>query len=227
MIQFYFSPAPNPAKVGLMLEETGLAYTLIPVDTRKGDQHAPAFKALNPNAKVPVIVDGDAVVFDSNAILLYLADKTRQFLPADTPVLKGELYSWLMFVASGVGPYSGQYVHFNHFAPEPKDYAVGRYKFEAERHWTILNDRLAAREFMVGDSYTIADMAVLGWSCAVPFIFGEDGWTKFPNVKRLMDWIAARPAVARLSEKMAAFSFKQEMDEAAKAAMFPSMAKAA
>ncbi len=227
MIQFYFSPAPNPAKVGLMLEETGLAYEPLPVDTRKGEQHAPAFLKLNPNGKVPVIVDGHAVVFDSNAILLYLAEKTGQFLPANTPALKGQLYSWLMFVATGIGPYSGQYVHFNHFAPAPKDYAIERYKFEAERHWNILNDHLGAHEYMVGDSYTIVDMAVFGWGRPVPFIFGEHGWAKFPHVKRLFDWISARPAAERLNARLAQFSFKAEMDDEAKAAMFPSMAKAA
>jgi hypothetical protein len=107
MIKFYFSGAPNPTKVALFLEEADLAYEPIPVDTRKGQQFAPEFAALNPNNKVPVIVDGDAVVFDSNAILLYLAEKTGKFLPANTPKARGEMLSWLMFVASGVGPYSG------------------------------------------------------------------------------------------------------------------------
>src|SRR5476649_302517 len=108
MLKFYFSGAPNPMKVALFLEETALPYEPIPVDTRKGDQHKPEFLAINPNAKVPTIVDGDAVVFDSNAILLYLAEKTGKFLSENTPKARGELLSWLMFVASGVGPYSGR-----------------------------------------------------------------------------------------------------------------------
>src|SRR6476619_967857 len=108
MLKFYFHPSPNPFKVGLFLEEAALAYELIPVDTRKGEQFSPAYLALNPNGKTPVIVDGDVVVFDSNAILLYLAEKTGQFLPANTPAARGQLLSWLMFVASGVGPYGGQ-----------------------------------------------------------------------------------------------------------------------
>src|SRR6195952_4793390 len=120
MLKFYYSLAPNPMKVALFLEEAGLDYEAIPVDTRKGEQFAPDFARLNPNNKVPVIVDGDAVVFDSNAILLYLAEKTGQFLPANTPAARGELLSWLMFVASGVGPFSGQAVHFKVAAPEPK-----------------------------------------------------------------------------------------------------------
>ena len=102
------------------------------MDTRKGEQHSAAFKAINPNAKTPALVDGDAIVFDSNAILLYLAEKTGQFLPGNTPAERAQMLSWLMFVATGIGPYSGQAVHFKHFAPEPKDYAVNRYDFEAE-----------------------------------------------------------------------------------------------
>jgi hypothetical protein len=121
MIRFFYNLAPNPMKVALCLEEAGLPYEAIPVDTRKGEQHLPAYTAINPNAKLPAIVDGDATVFDSNAILLYLAEKTGQFLPANTPAGRGEMLSWLMFVASGIGPYSGQCVHFRHFAPEPKN----------------------------------------------------------------------------------------------------------
>src|SRR6187431_3420623 len=126
MLKFYYSGAPNPTKIALMLEETGLPYEAIAVDTRKGDQHKPDFLAINPNAKVPAIVDGDAVVFDSSAILLYLGEKTGKFLPANTPKARGEMLSWLMFVASGVGPYSGQSVHFRHHATEKIAYATNR-----------------------------------------------------------------------------------------------------
>ena len=118
MLKFYYSAAPNPTKVALFLEETGLPYEPIPVDTRKGDQHKPDFLAINPNAKVPAIVDGDATVFDSSAILLYLAEKTGKFLPAKTDKARGELLSWMFFVSSGVGPYAGQSVHFRNYAPE-------------------------------------------------------------------------------------------------------------
>src|SRR5476651_1847427 len=127
MLKLYYSGAPNPMKVALFLEEAALPYQPIPVDTRKGDQHKPEFLAINPNAKVPAIVDGDAIVFDSNAILIYLAEKTGKFLPAQTPVARGQFLSWMMFVASGIGPYSGQAVHFKHFAPKGLDYAVNRY----------------------------------------------------------------------------------------------------
>ena len=130
MIRFFYHPSPNPAKIALFLEEAGLPYELVPVDTRKGEQHADAYKAINPNAKTPAIVDGDATVFYSNAILLYLAEKTGQFLPDDTPAARADMLSWLMFVATGIGPYCGQAVHFKHFAPEPKDYAVNRYDLD-------------------------------------------------------------------------------------------------
>src|ERR1700760_939811 len=104
MIKFYYNLAPNPTKVALCLEEMGLPYELVPIDTRKGEQHTPTYLAINPNAKLPAIIDGEATVFDSNAILLYLAEKTGQFLPETTSVARGELLSWLMFVASGIGP---------------------------------------------------------------------------------------------------------------------------
>ena len=127
MIKFYYHPSPNPAKVALFLEEAHLDYEVVPVDTRKGEQFDPTFLAINPNAKTPALTDGDAVLFDSSAILLYLADKTGKFVASLTSADRGQLLSWLMFLASGIGPYSGQAVHFKHFAPEPKDYAVNRY----------------------------------------------------------------------------------------------------
>ena len=143
MLKFYFNGSPNPTKVALFLEESGLAYEPVAVDTRKGEQFTPQYLAINPNAKVPAIDDDGAKVFDSNAILLYLAEKTGKFLPANTPQARGELLSWLMFVATGVGPFSGQAVHFRHFTPQPVTYAANRYSFEVERHYGILDARLA------------------------------------------------------------------------------------
>ena len=227
MIKFYYHPSPNPAKVALFLEEAGLAYELVPVDTRKGEQHQPAFLAINPNGKTPAIVDGDATVFDSNAILLYLAEKTGRFLPENTPKARGELLSWLMFVATGIGPYSGQAVHFRHFAPEPKEYAVNRYLHEARRHWGILDAHLAGRRYMVGDSYTIVDMAVWGWARAIPFVLGEEAWGRMPNLKRLFDEISARPAAERANALKDRHAFKTEMDEEARRHMFPQNASLA
>ncbi len=124
MLKFYFNGSPNPTKVALFLEEAGIAYQPIAVDTRAGDQFKPEYLAVNPNAKVPAIDDDGVKVFDSNAILLYLAEKTGKFLPPTSPANRAELLSWLMFVATGVGPYSGQAVHFRHFSPEKIDYAT-------------------------------------------------------------------------------------------------------
>ena len=221
VIKFYYNTAPNPAKVALFLEEAGLPYEVVPVDTRKGEQHAPAYTALNPNAKVPAIEDDGVVVFDSNAILLYLAEKTGQFLPANRPQDRANMLSWLMFVASGIGPFSGQAVHFKHYAPEPLPYAINRYDFEASRHWGILNDHLATHHFMLGDDYTLVDMAVWGWARAVPFVLGADAWDKLPHVKRLLDEINARPAAQRAEALKTKFTFKAEMDDDARKAMFP------
>ncbi|RYC33395.1 glutathione S-transferase family protein [Lichenibacterium minor] len=227
MITFYYNLAPNPMKVALFLEEAGLDYEAVPVDSRKGEQHAEAFKALNPNAKLPVIVDGDATVFDSNAILLYLAEKTGRFLPKPGDKARGEMLSWLMFVATGIGPYSGQAVHFRHFAPKSQDYAVERYDFEAERHWSIVDARLADRAYMLGADYSIVDMAVWGWAGRLPFVMGEAAWQKLPNVKRLLDAVSARPAAVRAEAIKERHSFKAEMDEDAKRHMFPATAKSA
>jgi GST-like protein len=227
MITFYFVPAPNPAKVALMLEETGLPYEPVPVDTRKGQQFTPQYLAINPNAKAPAIVDGDVTVFDSNAILLYLAEKTGKFLPTNTPAARGEMLSWLMFVATGIGPYSGQAVHFKHYAPEPKEYAVQRYSFEAQRHWEILDARLAKQRFMLRDTYTLVDMAVWGWARAAERALGEEGWKKLPNVKRHLDEINARPAAVRANALKDRFQFKTEMDEEARRFMFRHIAAAA
>jgi GSH-dependent disulfide-bond oxidoreductase len=221
MIKFYYHPSPNPAKVALFLEESGLPYEVVPVDTRKGEQFAPAFLAINPNAKTPAIVDGDATVFDSNAILLYLAEKTGQFLPENTPPARGQLLSWLMFVATGIGPFSGQAVHFKHFAPEQISYAINRYMYEARRHYGILDAQLGKNRYMLGATYTIVDMAVWGWARAVPFIMGEEAWTKMANLKRLFDEISARPAAERANALANKYTFKTEMDEDARRHLFP------
>jgi GST-like protein len=225
MIKFYYHPSPNPAKVALCLEETGLPYEMVPVDTRKGEQHQSEFRTINPNGKTPALVDGDAVVFDSNAILLYLAEKTGKFLPPETPKARGEMLSWLMFVATGIGPYSGQSVHFRYVAPEPKVYALNRYDFEAWRHWEIVNHRLGQHRYMLGDAYTLVDMAVWGWARVVPYVTGVDPWPKLPHVKRLLDEINARPAAQRAEALKTRHAFKTEVDEAARKALYPQNAR--
>jgi GSH-dependent disulfide-bond oxidoreductase len=227
MLKFYYNGSPNPTKVALFLEEAALPYEAVPVDTRKGDQFKPTFLAINPNGKVPAIVDGDVTVFDSNAILLYLAEKTGKFLPNNTPQARGELLSWLMFVATGVGPFSGQAVHFRHFAPEKVPYAANRYSFEVERHYSILEARLAKQPYMVGDSYGIVDMSVWGWTRLGPFVLGEEATTRYPNLKRLIDEIGARPAAQRAVALKDRHSFKADMDDEARRIMFPHNARLA
>ena len=220
MLKFYFNAAPNPNKVALFLEEAGLPCELVPVDTRKGDQFKPEFLKVNPNGKVPAIDDDGVFVFDSNAILLYLAEKTGKFLAPNTPQNRAQTLSWLMFVASGVGPYSGQAVHFKTVAPKELEYARNRYLYEANRHYKILDDHLAKSKYMVGDSYTIVDMAFWGWARLAAFVLGDDGYAKYPNVKRLVDEISARPAAARAIALKDKFTFKAEMDDEARNFMF-------
>ena len=224
MLKFYFNGSPNPTKVALFLEEAGIAYEPVPVDTRKGEQFGAAYLAINPNGKVPAIVDGDVTVFDSNAILLYLAEKTGKFLPSGSPATRGELLSWLMFVATGVGPFSGQAVHFRHHATEKLPYAHNRYQFEAQRHFGVLDARLAKRRYMVAGVYTIVDMDVWGWARMLPFILGDSAWEKFPHLKRLHDEIGARPAATRAIALKDKHSFKAEMDDDARSHMFKHLA---
>ena len=221
MLKFYYNAAPNPMKVSLFLEESGLDYDPVPIDGRAGDQHKPEFLAVNPNAKVPAIVDDGITVFDSNAILLYLAQKTGKFLPEDTSEARAQLLSWLMFVATGVGPYSGQSVHFKNYAPEQQSYAINRYDFEAERHYGILDRRLAAVPYMLGETYTIVDMAVWGWARMIPIVRGENTWRDMPNLSRLVNEINARPAAERANALKDRHTFRTDMDDEARGYMFP------
>ena len=190
MIRFYFHPTPNPMKVALFLEESGLAYQVVPVDTRRGEQHTAKFRAVNPNGKLPAIVDSDGPggasvrVFDSSAILLYLGEKTGRFLGSGAG--RAELLSWLMFVGTGVGPYSGQAVHFQHAAPEQLAYAINRYRREADRHYRVLDLCLERREYIAGAEYSIVDMAAWGWIDRAHFVLAReaDPLGSYPNLKR-------------------------------------------
>ncbi len=220
MLKFYYNAAPNPLKVGLFLEESGVEYVAQPIDTRRGQQHAPAYRAINPNAKLPAIDDNGTIVFDSNAILLYLAEKTGQFLPSDDK--RGALLSWLMFVASGVGPFSGQAVHFRNFAPEKIPYAIKRYDYEARRHWQIVEDRLGQGRYMLGDTYTIVDMSVWGWAGRIPFMLADESAMKaYPNIARLVAEIDLRPAAQRAVALKDQHKFKTEFDDEAMRHLYP------
>jgi GSH-dependent disulfide-bond oxidoreductase len=197
MLKFYYSGAPNPTKVALMLEETGLPYEPIPVDTRKGDQHKPDFLKINPNAKVPAIVDGEATVFDSSACLLYLAEKTGKFIPSD---LYGryDVIQWTFWQMGGLGPMAGQNHHFRNYAVEKLQYAIDRYVNETNRLYGVLNKRLADRAFIAGE-YSIADMACYPW--VVPYKNQGQDIEQFPHLKRWHDTIMARPATMRAYAK--------------------------
>lgn len=222
MIKLYFHPTPNPFKIALYLEETGTPYEVIPVDTRKGDQHTPEYKKINPNAKTPSIQDGDITVFDSTAILLYLSEKIGKFLPPNTPKDRSEMHQWLMFIATGIGPYCGQSVHFKHFAPDPKEYAVNRYDFEAWRHWNIIEERLSKHPYMLGNEYGIVDIALWPWARMVPRFLNESAFEKLPNVKRFLDEVGERPAAKRALSLQTTHEFKTSLDDEARKALFPS-----
>jgi GSH-dependent disulfide-bond oxidoreductase len=228
MIRFYFHPTPNPAKVALFLEEVGLPYETVPTDTSKGEQHLAAFRAINPNGKVPAIIDTDGPdgketrVFDSTAILVYLAEKTGKFLGTSRD--RPELLSWLLFIASGLGPFSGQAVHFQYVAPDGLGYAVNRYRREAERHYQVLNDHLFDRTFIVGDAYTIADMSAWGWLDRAARVMkgADDPLARYPHLKRFFQTVDARPAVSSARAVGKDHDFKKVVDEETKRALFPS-----
>jgi len=220
MLKFYFHPTPNPMKVALFLEEAGIEFELCPVDTLKGEQHADKFRVVNPNGKLPAIDDNGTLVFDSNAILLYLAEKHDTLLGDKAE--RGSLLSWLMFIASGLGPFSGQSVHFHHAAPGDNAYSKNRYMREAERHYAVLDKHLADREFIVGNDYTIADVAAWGWIDKVTPVLGEGRLAEYPNLQRWFQSVDARPAVARARLVGKDVAFKSERDEEAARALFPS-----
>ena len=199
MIDFYTSSSPNGLKVQIMLEETGLEYELHRVNLSEGDQKTPEYLKINPNGKIPAIVDRDGLggdevaIFESGAILLYLAEKSGEFLPVDANG-RWQVISWLMFQMAGIGPSLAQAGYFLNRAPEPVPHAVEKSVSEAERLYTVVDRRLAEAEFLAGD-YSIADMASYPWM-RIHQRFGLD-FAEYPNVSRWLEAIAARPAVQR------------------------------
>ncbi|HEV7490471.1 MAG TPA: glutathione binding-like protein [Rhodanobacteraceae bacterium] len=196
MIDLYFSPTPNGLKVRLFLEEAELDYRTIPVSLSRGEQFRPEFLAISPNGKIPAIVDhapstgaAPLKVFESGAILLYLAEKTGLFMPADFAG-RMEALQWLFWQVGGLGPMAGQIGHFNVFAPEQVPYAIDRYTRELHRLYAVLDRRLAEREFIAGD-YSIADIASYPW--IVPHAAHGQDLGEFPHLKRWFDAMAARP----------------------------------
>ena len=203
MIEVYSWATPNGHKVHVMLEECGLAYRAIPVNIGTGDQFKPEFLAISPNNKIPAIVDPDGPdgrpisLFESGAILVYLASKTGRFLPAD---LRGryQTLEWLMFQMGSVGPMLGQTHHFRLYAPEKLPYAIDRYVKETSRLYAVLDKRLKGRDFILGKQYTIADMASYPW--VIPDRQGQN-LDDFPSLKRWKERIRARPATQRAYAK--------------------------
>jgi GST-like protein len=220
MLKLYFHATPNSMKVAVLLEELQAPFDVIGVDIFKGEQHAADFRKINPNAKVPAIVDDGVVVFDSHAILIYLAEKHGKFLPTASPA-RATTLSWLELVATGLSPFSGQAIHFLHYAPEDIPYAKNRYLKEVERHYRVLDGRLSTSQFLAGDEYTIADMALFGWAASAGYIFGARGLDDYANVRRFMGAMNARPAVARALRLKERHTFKSELDDQARQAMFP------
>jgi GST-like protein len=203
VIDLYYWTTPNGHKITIFLEETGIPYRIVPVNISAGDQFKPEFLRVSPNNRIPAIVDGDpagggkpVAIFESGAILQYLAEKTGKFLPED---LHGrtEVMQWLFWQMGGLGPMAGQNHHFGHYAPEKIPYAIERYVKETNRLYGVLDKRLADREFMAGD-YSIADMASYPW--VVPYERQGQNLNEFPHVKRWFETIRARPAVVRAYE---------------------------
>jgi GSH-dependent disulfide-bond oxidoreductase len=213
MIDFYALTSPNVQKIFLMLEELELPYKVIPVDVWKGDQFKPEFLKINPNAKIPVIVDHDGpggrpyTVIESGAILLYLADKSGRFLPADT-AQRFEVIQWLMIQLTGVGPMFGQLTHFKRYAPAGNDYSLSRYQTEVRRLYDLLEQRLGNTAYLGGADYTIADIATFPWTRNHDLQGVR--WDDKPNLTRWFNAIVARPAVKRALAKVEAITSSRD-----------------
>lgn len=208
MIELYYWTTPNGHKITMFLEEVGLPYTIIPVNIGAGDQFQPEFLKISPNNRIPAIIDREPAtgdepisVFESGAILLYLAEKTGKLIPLD---LRGrvEVLQWLFWQMGGLGPMAGQNHHFSQYAPEKIEYAINRYVNETGRLYGVLNKRLADREFVSGE-YSIADIAIYPW--IVPYERQNQKLEDFPNLKRWFETIQERPATIRAYEKAEAF----------------------
>ncbi|BAZ33439.1 glutathione S-transferase-like protein [Cylindrospermum sp. NIES-4074] len=208
MIELYYWTTPNGHKITIFLEEVGLPYTIIPVNIGAGEQFKPEFLKISPNNRIPAIVDtepttgGEPIsVFESGAILLYLAEKTGQLIPQDLRP-RVEVLQWLFWQMGGLGPMAGQNHHFSQYAPEKIEYAINRYVKETGRLYAVLDKRLADREFVAGD-YSIADIAIYPW--IVPYERQGQNLADYPNLQRWFETIKARPATIRAYERAEAF----------------------
>ena len=229
MIDLFYWPTPNGHKITLFLEEAGLDYTIHPVDISAGDQFRPEFLAISPNNRMPAIIDrspkdgGEAIsVFESGAILLYLAEKTGWFLPED---IRGHtaVTEWLFWQVGGLGPMAGQNHHFGQYAPEKIPYAITRYVNETNRLYGVMERRLAQVPFLGGADYSIADMASYPW--VVSWQRQQQDLEDFPNLKRWFETIAARPATIRAYEKGKDLSVRPSVTEEGKKILFGQTAR--
>jgi GSH-dependent disulfide-bond oxidoreductase len=229
MIDLYYWPTPNGHKITMFLEETGLPYRLVPVNIGAGEQFTPEFLAIGPNNRMPAIIDHDPAgggaplsVFESGAILLYLAEKTGQLLPK---ALRGrmEVIQWLFWQMAGLGPMAGQNHHFARYAPENIPYALTRYVNETNRLYGVLNQRLAGRTFIGGSDYSIADLACYPW--IVPHEAQGQKLADFPHLARWFELIRARPATVRAYEKGTTVSTQTTLTEEAKKVLFGQTAR--
>ena len=224
MIELYYWTTPNGHKITMFLEEAGVPYKIFPVKIGAGEQFKPEFLAISPNNRIPAIIDRDPKdggapisIFESGAILLYLAEKTRQFIPSD---LRGrvEALQWLFWQMGGLGPMAGQNHHFKQYAPEKIAYAIDRYVKETNRLYGVLNKRLANRRYVAGEAYTIADMASYPW--IVPHEKQGQNLDDFPHLKRWFEEIKERPATIRAYERAAEINTEPTMSEEAKKVLF-------
>ncbi|MBX9881091.1 MAG: glutathione S-transferase N-terminal domain-containing protein [Sphingomonas sp.] len=228
MIELFYWPTPNGHKITMFLEEAGLEYRITPVNIGAGDQFKPDFLKIAPNNRMPAIIDhapadGGAPIsiFESGAILQYLAEKTGKFLPGDVRG-KYKVLEWLAWQVGGLGPMAGQNHHFNRYAPEKIDYAINRYVNETNRLYGVLNKALEGRDFIAGD-YSIADMASYPW--IVPYEAQGQKLEDFPNLQRWFEAIKARPATIEAYAKGKAVSAQPVMTEEAKKLLFGQTAK--
>ncbi|MEJ1976147.1 MAG: glutathione binding-like protein [Acetobacteraceae bacterium] len=224
MIELYYWPTPNGHKVTLFLEETGLDYRIHPINISAGDQFKPDFLAFSPNNRMPAIIDtapadkGEPVtVFESGAILLYLAEKTGQFLPEDVRGRKA-VTEWLFWQMGGLGPMAGQNHHFSIYAPEKIPYAISRYVNETNRLYGVLDRRLVQHPYLAGAAYTIADMAAYPW--VVPWKRQQQNLDDFPSLRRWFNDIRERPATIRAYAKGEPYASQPAVTEEGKKLLF-------
>ena len=224
MIDLYYWTTPNGHKITMFLEETGLPYRIVPVNIGKGEQFSPEFLRISPNNRMPGIVDHDpqgggppVTVFESGAILLYLAKKSKKLIPSD---LRGEVETlqWLFWQVAGLGPMAGQNHHFTQYAPEKIPYAIERYVKETNRLYGVLDRRLADREFIAGNAYTIADIAAYPW--IVPWKRQQQDLDSFPNLRRWFNAVRERSATQRAYAKGEPYASRPTVTEEGKKILF-------